>query len=207
MARHIFGGGVADWTFGPDVSNLAELLGAINITFWNAETGGTQHTDLLDMTNAAISSVTSSDGTDGRALGQIPQFKGPDNVTEMWASADSGPRALMHAGSTAYVATTGDTMTGTLVLSADPTNLLEAATKGYVDNHVPPAVPATNLTGTISLERIPAGSRITVTKTTSYPARPTARTDITIVWKGNTAPTFGGSGAVADVDEWLDTSA
>lgn len=64
-----------------------------------------------------------------------------------------------------------------------------------------------DISSTASLAQLPAGSRITNTKTAgAYPSRPTARTDIIVVWKGDTAPTFGGSGAVADLDEWLDTS-
>ena len=34
-----------------------------------------------------------------------------------------------------FVNTSGDTMTGALILNADPTNLLGATTKQYVDNH------------------------------------------------------------------------
>jgi hypothetical protein len=64
-----------------------------------------------------------------------------------------------------------------------------------------------DITSTVSIAQATAGTRFTVSKTAgAYPSRPTARTDVTIVWKGDTAPTFGGSGAVADVDEWLDTS-
>ena len=53
MARYWFGGGLADWTFGEldgvdGNDDLAQLLGGVQITFWSAETAGTQHTDLLD---------------------------------------------------------------------------------------------------------------------------------------------------------------
>lgn len=100
MARFAFGGGVADWAFtsvdavdGND--NMVQQSGGIVITFYNTETGGTQHTDLLDSSGGAATSVTSSDGTDGRTLGHIPPFSGPDGVTTMWASAGGGARALM----------------------------------------------------------------------------------------------------------------
>jgi hypothetical protein len=100
MARHLFGGGIADWTFGEvdgvdSVDDLAQLVGAAVVTFYNAETGGSQYTDLQDLTGSAITQVESSDGTDGRSLGQIPPLYGPDAVTVMWAQAASGPRALM----------------------------------------------------------------------------------------------------------------
>lgn len=99
MARYLFGGSLPDWAFttatadGQD--NLAQLVGGSTITFFNAETGGTQYTDLTDTTGGAITDVTTSDGTDGRALGTIPPFYGPDGVWSMWASADGGSRALM----------------------------------------------------------------------------------------------------------------
>lgn len=41
-----------------------------------------------------------------------------------------------HNHDSSYVNVTGDTMTGTLTLNADPVNLLEAATKQYVDAEV-----------------------------------------------------------------------
>lgn len=105
--RYNFGGGIADWSFTTaDVSgtnDLAQLSGGVAITFWNAETGGTQYTDLLDGAGTPVSSITSSDGTDGRSLGQIPPFSGPDGVTTMWASAVGGPRALLVTGDAADI--------------------------------------------------------------------------------------------------------
>lgn len=47
-----------------------------------------------------------------------------------------------------YINTAGDTMTGTLVLAADPANTLEAATKGYVDTSI--STLSTTLTGLIT---------------------------------------------------------
>lgn len=99
--RYTFGGGVADWTFSAvtvsGTDGLAQVTGNAIITFWSAETGGVQYTDLLDATGQPTSAITSSDGTDGRAVGQISAFSGPDGVRSMWAQADTGPRALMVA--------------------------------------------------------------------------------------------------------------
>lgn len=36
----------------------------------------------------------------------------------------------------------------------------------------------------------------------AYPVRPTSRTDIVGIWRGPSAPTIGGTGAVSLVDEW-----
>lgn len=101
MARYTFGGGIADWAFSTvtvsGTANLAQLTGSASITFWSAETGGVQYTDLIGPDGQPAASITSSDGTGGRALGQIPAFAGPDGIRSMWAQAGTGPRALMVA--------------------------------------------------------------------------------------------------------------
>jgi len=97
LTRLHFGDAVQDFSVGVGASNTAILQGGTTVTFYNARTGGTQWTDLLDMSGGAISSVTTSDGTDGRAVGSIPMFQGPDGVFELWAQAGSGPRQLMTA--------------------------------------------------------------------------------------------------------------
>ncbi len=98
MARLVFGGGVADWTFSVDGSTSAAILtGAVQITFWDQQVGGVRYTDLQTATGSAATSVTTSTGLDGMAKGQIPLFFGPDGVFEMWAEAAAGPRALITA--------------------------------------------------------------------------------------------------------------
>lgn len=98
MARLQFGGGVSDWTFSADVNGNATLAGGAQLTFWNAESGGTQYTDLQSVDGTALGAVvTTSTGSDGRSLAQIPPFLGPDGVYMMWASASGGPRAAMTA--------------------------------------------------------------------------------------------------------------
>lgn len=111
MGRYLFGGGIADWAFTAgdldltgDVTGTAAVgivqAGGVTITFWPAETGGSQITDLQSTVGAAIDHVTTSDGTDGRAVGQIPPFYGPDGMIALWASANGGPRVLMTAALT-----------------------------------------------------------------------------------------------------------
>src|SRR5690606_21703680 len=101
MARHWFGGSLADWTFThaddvDEVDGLVQLAGGIIVTFWNARQGGTQYTDLLNEQGEPISEVVS--GSDGDALGMLPPFQGPDGITYMWAEAGEGsPRALIAA--------------------------------------------------------------------------------------------------------------
>lgn len=98
MARHWFGNTVADWTFTrvDDVDghdNIAQLVGAATVTFWNERQDGTQYTDLLDAEGQPITQVVTGDA--GDELGVIPLFQGPDDVTYMWAEADGGPRVLV----------------------------------------------------------------------------------------------------------------
>lgn len=103
MARYFFGVKLADWTFdrGAEVTvgeltgNNAVVIGGVEVTFWNAEVGGTQYIDLIDAAGTATTSVRSSDGSDGRSPGTIPLFEGPDEIAAMWASAGGGPRQLV----------------------------------------------------------------------------------------------------------------
>lgn len=119
MTRHRYGGGADDYAYA-DVdsvdgeNDLVQLLSAITITFWNAETAGTPYTDLLDENGTPTDHIVTSDGTDGRTVGRIPPFQGPDEVWEMWASADGGPRNLMVATDTGT--TLGPVVTSTQAL-------------------------------------------------------------------------------------------
>jgi hypothetical protein len=64
--------------------------------------------------------------------------------------------------------------------------------------------------GVVSYASLPAGTTIGVdydSGTSSYPNRPTPRTDIIVRWRGPSAPTIGGNGALDNVDEWVNTGA
>jgi hypothetical protein len=63
-------------------------------------------------------------------------------------------------------------------------------------------LPYSNELGPVSLTQLPSGSTITVVKSGSnWPARPTSRSDIVVVWEGaDPAPTTGGTGMLAGVD-------
>lgn len=56
----------------------------------------------------------------------------------------------------------------------------------------------------IDVARLPSGSTLTVQKTSSWPARPTSRADITVAWKGpDPSPaivTSGTGGMLNNVD-------
>lgn len=112
MTRHIFGQTPADWTFTVGGSGEAILAGGVTMTMWDNPTSGTQQTDLLNATGGAVTTVTSSTGSDGLAAGTIPAFYGPDGVTALWADAGGGARSLMVAGDIgASVSTVQSTLT------------------------------------------------------------------------------------------------
>ena len=94
MTRRRFGGGVADWAFTLTSQNVPVLDPGSTITFWSASAGGTQYTDLAGAVDGsgAISTVTAGIGA---TAGQIPVFYGPDEITWMWMSANSGSRVLI----------------------------------------------------------------------------------------------------------------
>ena len=86
MARADFGGSTSDFVFTPTSGGLMRLSAA-TLTFWDAETGGTQYTDLL-LNGVAVTQIPV--GSDGN----VPTFQGPDGVGRMWVSA-GGSRELM----------------------------------------------------------------------------------------------------------------
>lgn len=98
--RHPFGRQVADYAISAgDGETLLLATGAV-ITMWDSQTDGTQITDLSLAADGSspVTSVTTSDGTDGLAPGMWPTVYGPDAITSMWAQAgDAGPRVLLWA--------------------------------------------------------------------------------------------------------------
>lgn len=104
--RHPFGGGIADYAISSDSTLVATLQPGVSITAWNARTGGSQYLNLaLDPAGTTlVTGVTTSDGTDGYAAGEIPILYGPEDVTLLWISADGGPRVAISALDAAQLA-------------------------------------------------------------------------------------------------------
>ncbi len=92
LIRHKFGGAFYETVFTESAGDSALRVagGTVNLTFWDAETNGTQYTDLLfnGVATATIKAVRK---------GQIPRFEGPEGVSEMWVSANAGARSLIPA--------------------------------------------------------------------------------------------------------------
>ena len=77
------------------------------------------------------------------------------------------------AADTRFVNTTGDTMTGPLVLAADPSAAMHPATKQYVDTRLPKSWTAAGVAATI-------GGTITTVATLNIPAQPVA--GLVLIW-------------------------
>ncbi|MFJ6729361.1 hypothetical protein ACIQPQ_31115 [Streptomyces sp. NPDC091281] len=73
MARHLFGGSPADYAT-ERVGTQLQLRPGVTGTVWDALAGGTQITDLTDLSGTPIAEVTA--GSDGEVA-----FYGPDGVT------------------------------------------------------------------------------------------------------------------------------
>lgn len=93
MARH---------QFGPSSDTLVlDLEGNALVTTgtaWSARTGGTQYTDLQNLSGAALSGgvIPTSDGTDSLNKGQWAIF-GPDGVVDIWVDFGTGKRSLVRS--------------------------------------------------------------------------------------------------------------
>lgn len=144
MARADFAGTVSDYvasTYRFGNSDLLALAGGVTLTFWDAETGGTQHTDLL-LDGAATSTITS--GSDG----SVPVFSGPDGVTVMWADAGGGDRVRMVTtdGAAIQAAKTAAEAAADRAEAVGDTN--DTIVKGLLDD--PASATATALSATIA---------------------------------------------------------
>lgn len=131
MARYLYAASPADYVV--DATTGLPIPGAV-VTVWSARSGGSQITDLQNLSGTAVSSVTAN------AQG-FYAFYCPDGYTEnVWLSTGTGDRLVCRtvespALVSQVVGKAGGTMTGPLVLSGDPTLEMHAATKQYVDEH------------------------------------------------------------------------
>lgn len=90
--RYEFGDTISSYVIEPGVvatgGRLAVLRGNAEVWFYNADSGGTRYTQLLD---AGLNPVNAIFTTNAAAdLGYLPKFFGPEDVTFMWADANGG---------------------------------------------------------------------------------------------------------------------
>ena len=82
MARVLYGNTPADFTLGPS----GRIIPNVSLTVWDAASGGTQVTDLLDYANAPVSTVTSDDSG-------LVRFYAPDGTdSTLWIQSGSSTR-------------------------------------------------------------------------------------------------------------------
>lgn len=117
-----YGGKVEDFLVGIDAVGAGgeEVLvpaASATVTIWDAGTGGSQITDLLDDAGAVITQVTADDE------GALPRFYAPDSYTEVFVDGGGTRRQALPAdvgeagtGSGAVDSVNGET--GTVVLGA-----------------------------------------------------------------------------------------
>ena len=85
MSRNMYGATSADFTL---TSGGRPVPGA-ELTIWDARTGGTQITDLLDVNSAACTTITSD------AAGAVVYY-GPDtDLSVHWADSGQGARVAI----------------------------------------------------------------------------------------------------------------
>jgi hypothetical protein len=189
MARHTFGGTVADYVVVPhgdadtitlddgtevDVFPLALFPGG-SFTLWTAQSGGEQVTDLLTLDGAEIETGIIVADDDGN----IPQFQGPDNdTTKLWA--DGGRERV------ALVANDLDVS----VANAEARSI--AALAGAT------AAQARAAKTLFTIEYDPSSG--------AYPTRASSGATVERVqWIGPVAPIIGGDYAMDGFDLWLST--
>ena len=213
LARHLFGGSIADFVVAPGGSvtvngitgNETLLVPGTVIQFYDAPTAGNPVTDLEDLTFTAISTVTADTN------GAIPQFYGPaSGIRSMWADANAGagPRRLMIATDIGSDLATDEAAIATL--QASFAGLATVATSGhYVDLDETPnlATVATSgkysdLTGTPSL-----GLQYVVGSGGTWPLRNTTASDTSrpAMWIGPAPSPPAGSGYALAGDLWVAT--
>lgn len=129
MARRRFGTSANDWVVSIDLNGALRAISA-TLTAWDARTGGTQITDLLDADDQPISEVAVTRGQ--------WEFYGPDGVTELWVDAGGADRELVTAEGATQVG--GDGGDATWPVPGTPSTFPPAA-------HQHPAGQVTGLAG------------------------------------------------------------
>ncbi|MEU5111721.1 hypothetical protein AB0G64_09495 [Streptomyces longwoodensis] len=130
MARYRFGG-IADYVISKGTGNAAVLMPGTTVTCWNASIGGTQYTDLTDTDGTTPLASLVAD-----ANGAVPEFFGPDDITEMYLDGNGGSGPRRRAVTTSmrayadgkFMPLTGGTRTGTVTANLSTgTSVAEAS--------------------------------------------------------------------------------
>ncbi|MFE9850353.1 glycerophosphodiester phosphodiesterase [Streptomyces sp. NPDC005576] len=118
--RHLFGGSTSDYAM-ERVGNQLLLRPGATGTVWDAVTGGTQLTDLLDINGSAIASVVA-------AIDGAVAFYGPDGATACFVDFGYGRRYAMVPAD--VVASFAGQLDGLVAAAADDATAKAAAAQG-----------------------------------------------------------------------------
>lgn len=182
MARHWFLGDMSAWAMalGADETSVdsqsgkrALMIPSASITFWTAQSGGTQYTSLLDAIDTPITAATAD------THGEFNPIQGPDADPEIWymwadGSGGAGPRRLVVATDLADTVVANRASLLDLIGTVADLQTLNATSLGVVEYDT--------VAGAYPLR--PADSRI-------------------YVWVGSTAPPVGGGYMQGGRDFWL----
>lgn len=209
MARRLFGS-IADYVVAPGgavtspiAGNETILVPGKTLTFWNGASGGSQYTDLLDLSLTPISSVVTD------ASGAIPQFWGPDGVSLLYGDAGGSRRAMIPVDLGVNV---DSNTTAIAAVQAILAGLASVATSGqYNDLSGKPALATVAITGQFSdlSGAPPAGLQAIYKLGGTWPVRASTAPDTSrpAMWIGAApGPAFGGSYAITG-DLWMATVA
>lgn len=118
--RHAFGGSPSDYAM-EKVGNQLLLRPASVGTVWDALTGGTQYTDLTDLTGTPITTVTAD--SDGAVA-----FFGPDGVTALYVDFGYGRRYALTA------VDTGEVLADFMAQGGAPNGWAQLDSSGNIDS-------------------------------------------------------------------------
>lgn len=130
-------------------------------------------------------------------------------TTAQWGTMTDVPANSAGGNFVLHSAVTQDTVVQTVTRNTHTTSLQASAWR--VVNYSTKAAGPFNVAGTgggsaaVDYSTLPAGMNFTVdwdAAAGAYKPRPTTRTDLVGIFRGPVMPTFGGTGAVAGVDEW-----
>ncbi|MEU4568657.1 hypothetical protein [Micromonospora sp. NPDC023956] len=89
MSQYRHGGDLASYVVFAGEGNLLLLGPGAQLDAWNERTGGAQLTDLVDLDGTPITTISSSDGTDGFEVGQIKPYRAP--LPAVWLGEAGNP--------------------------------------------------------------------------------------------------------------------
>lgn len=218
MARYWFGQTLTDWamTLGTPtddgngvLSAPVSAVGPVTITFWNAPTGGSQYTDLLDASGTPIAQVTVGDGTT-YPIGTIPRIQGPDGVTVMWADGGAGIRYKMVADLSDLPGQIDDLAGSVEGVESAIEALATVATTGEYDDLInKPSLAAVATTGSYGdLVDAPApGLQLVIKSGDTWPVRSSTAPDESrlAAWIGPAPAPPAGGGYALPGDLWWPT--